>query len=175
MKKDDVNQLTKDGKLTPRIAFLYSQMEEVRNNLLKMIKDIDDSVLDYTPDERTIETIGTLLLHIAGVEWSWIIGDLDKRELSFEKWKYGFPLRKGVNLQQLVGKSIDYYLKKLEEVRKEVYDKLLELTDEDLDTIVEPEGYKFTIEWILYHVIEHEAMHLGQISLLKRLYTIKGK
>ena len=175
MSVNETNQLAKDSKLTPRVALLYSQLVEVRKNLLKMIKDIDDSVLDYTPDEREIETIGTLLLHIAAVEWSWIIGDLEKRELSFEKWKQAFPLRKGIDLAQQVGKGIEYYLEKLKEVRLEVYEKLKGFTDKDLDTVVKVEKRKFTIEWILYHVIEHEAEHLGQISLLKRLFKIKNK
>ncbi len=175
MSVNKINQLTKDPKLTPRVALLYSQLVEVRKNLLKMIKGIDDSVLDYTPDKRKVETIGTLLLHIAGVEWSWLISDLEEREFSFKKWQKAFPLRKGVDQPQLVGKGLTFYLDKLDEVRKEVYDKMKELTDEDLDTIVKPEDYEFTIEWILYHVIEHEAMHLGQISLLKRLHKIKNK
>ncbi|MHA1759804.1 MAG: DinB family protein [Candidatus Heimdallarchaeota archaeon] len=175
MSMNEIYQLVRDSKLTPRVALLYSQQEEVRTNLLKMVKDIDDSDLDYTPDERKIETIGTLLLHIAVVEWSWIIGGLEKRELSNGKWNVAFPLRKGVDLPQQVGKGLEYYLEKLKEVRLEVYEKLKGLTDKDLDTVIESGKYKSTVEWMLHHVIEHEAEHLGQISLLKRLYKIKNK
>jgi uncharacterized damage-inducible protein DinB len=168
-------QLTKDNKLNPRVAQFYSYMFEVRGYLLKMIKDVDDILIDYTPDERTVETIGTLLMHIAGVEWSWIIADIEGKEIPFEKWKYAYPLSKDVDIPQLVGKGLKFYLDILEEVRNEVYEKLKKFKDDDLDRIVEIEGKKFSIEWILYHVIEHEAAHIGQISLLKRLYKIKNK
>ena len=168
-------QLEKDQKYTPRVAQFYSYMVEVRKNLLRMINDVDDLLIDFTPDEQSIETIGTLLLHIAGVEWSWIIADIEGKEIPYEKWKHAYALSKDVNIPQLVGKGTNFYLEILEEVRNEVYEKLKKFSDDDLNRIVEIEGNKFSIEWILYHVIEHEAMHLGQISLLKRLYKIENK
>jgi len=169
-------QLNKEDKeLAPRIATFYSFFTEVRGYLLKMIVDIDDEMLDFTPDERTVETIGTLLLHIAGVEWSWIIADIEGKEIPFEKWKHAYALSKDVDIPQLVGKGIQFYKDKLDNVRKEVFDKLKDFTDDDLERIVEIEGKKFSIEWILYHVLEHEAMHLGQISLLKRMYKLLDK
>ncbi|MFW9922407.1 MAG: DinB family protein [Candidatus Thorarchaeota archaeon] len=168
-------QLTKDNELTPRVAEFFSFMNEARQYLLKMISDVDNIMLDFTPNERTVETIGTLLLHIAGVEWSWIIADIEGKVIPFEKWKYAYALSNDVNLPQLIGKGIKYYLEILAQVREEVYVKLKEFTDDDLDRIVKIEGKKFTIEWILYHVIEHEAVHIGQISLLKRLYKIENK
>ena len=168
-------QLETDQKLTPRVAQFYSYMVEVRKNLLRMINDIDDLMVDYTPDERTVETIGTLLYHIAGVEWSWIVADIEGKEIPFEKWKYAYPLSEDVNITQPVGKGVKFYLDLLEEVRNEVYEKLKEFSDDDLGRIVKIGGNRFSIEWILYHVIEHEAMHLGQISLLKRLYKMKNK
>jgi uncharacterized damage-inducible protein DinB len=27
----------------------------------------------------------------------------------------------------------------------------------------------YTIDWIIWHVLEHEALHVGQIELLRRL------
>ena len=168
-------QLKKDHELSPQVSQFYSYMVEVRQYLLKMINDVDDVMLDYTPDERTVETIGTLLLHIAGVEWSWIVADIEGKEIPYEKWKHAYALSEDVNIPQLVGKGVEFYLNRLKEVRNEVYEKLKEFTDDDLNRIVEIEGKKFSIEWILYHVIEHEAMHLGQISLLKRLYKLNNK
>ena len=175
MSKKEFYELTKESKLAPRIAQFFSMMEEARKYLLILIKDIDNTVLDFTPDDRSVETIGTLLLHIAAVEWDWILADIGEKEFSYDKWKDAFALRKGVNRPQIKGKDLSFYIEILEETRKEVLDKMCELSDEDLDRIVKPDDNKFTIEWILYHVIEHEALHIGQISLLKRLYKIKNK
>jgi len=175
MKEEKELKLIKDPKLSTKIASYYSQMREVRNRLINIINDLPDFVLDYTPDEKIVESIGTLLLHIAAVEWSWIFADIDKKNFQFEEWKYAFPLRQDVNLPQLKGEKKEFYLNKLEKVRLEVYQRLMDFNDEDLDVIVISEGEKYSIEWILFHIIEHETMHIGQILLLKRLFKIKNK
>jgi uncharacterized damage-inducible protein DinB len=130
--------LEKAKDLSPRVALWYSQMEEQRKRLLEIVAEIDAEILDDTPDERKIETIGTLLLHIAAVE-------------------------------QLKGKPKQFFLERLAEVRAEVYQRLRHLADHDLEKSVGTGDDKFSIEWIFFHILEHEAMHIGQINLLARL------
>jgi uncharacterized damage-inducible protein DinB len=139
---------------------------------LEKITDITDEQLDYTPDEKKVETVGTLLHHIAAIEWSWIFEDIDGKEMDFEEWKYAFALRDGVKLPQQKGMGKEYYLEKLHYVRDQVYIRLMQLDDSDLSREV-GDKQKYTIEWILYHILEHETMHLGQISLLLRLNSGK--
>ncbi len=167
-------RLTHTSNLTPKVAYWYSQMFEVRNRLINILKSINDtSVLDFSPNEHKIETIGTLLLHIAAVEWSWIFEDIDGLKMDYEQWKYAFALKPSVKIPQLTGKNLNYYLDRLTDVRKQVHKRLLEFTDEDLNTVVSEPPYTYTVEWIFFHLVEHEAMHIGQINVLKRLYEIK--
>ena len=161
-------------ELSPRVALWYSIMQEMRERLLKSVKDLTLEELDYTLNERKVETIGTLLLHIAGVEWGWIFGDIDGQEMEFEKFKHAFALSSEVNIPQLKGQELQFYIDKLNETRQEVFQRLAKLEDEDLDRIVESEGKKYSIEWILFHLIEHESMHIGQILLLKRVNAEKN-
>ena len=158
-------------ELSSRVALWYSIMQEMRERLLRIIEDLTQEELDYTSNERKVETIGTLLLHIAGVEWGWIFGDIDGQEMEFEKFKHAFALRPEVNIPQLEGQKLQFYIDTLNETRQEVYQRLKKFKDDDLDKIVESEGKKYSIEWILFHLIEHEAMHIGQILLLKRVYS----
>ncbi len=162
--------LAKDRDLSPRVALWFSMMKEVRKRLLRKLDSLSDEEIDYTPDERRIETIGTLLLHIAAVEWGWIFGDIDGKETDFEKWKHAFALVPNVNLPQLKGQGKEFYLNRLSDVREEVHQRLKRLHDDDLDKLVTSEGEKFSIEWILFHLVEHEAIHVGQISVLSRMY-----
>ncbi|MFX1566066.1 MAG: DinB family protein [Promethearchaeota archaeon] len=167
--------LEKDKELSPRVALWFSMMQEVRQRLLKKLEPLGDEEIDYTPDDQKIETIGTLLLHIAGVEWSWIFGDIDGKEVEYEKWKHAFALAPDMNIPQLRGQRKDFYLKRLSEVRKEVYQRLKQFQDDDLDKLVTSEGKKHSIEWILFHLVEHEAIHVGQVSVLSRLYRKKSE
>lgn len=165
--------LEKSQNLSPRVAIWYSQMEEQRNRLFRMVEELDDEMLDFVLDERKIETIGTLLLHIAAVEWSWIFEDIDGRTMDFQHWKHAFALRPTVDLPQLKGKNKEFYLDRLAKVREEVYQRLVKLIDQDLDKIVGSDQDQFSIEWILFHILEHEAMHVGQINLLSRLAKLR--
>ncbi|MHA2042935.1 MAG: DinB family protein, partial [Candidatus Thorarchaeota archaeon] len=137
-------------------------------------EDLPDDVLDYSPDLKRIETIGTLLLHIAAVEWSWIFEDIDGEEMDYEKWKHAFALREE-NLPQLTKQGLQFYIDRLIEVRSEVFVRLRNLDDSNLHTLVEVGNAEVSIEWILFHLLEHEAMHIGQISILKRLAKTREK
>ena len=157
--------------LTPRVSHWYSMLQEVRERLLNIVGDLNEEVLDFTPDERNFETIGTLLLHIAAIEWSWVFEDIDGLEMDYNKFKHAFALRSDVDIPQIKGKKKQFYLNQLKEVREEVFQRLAKFSDDDLDKVVESNSDKFSIEWVLFHILEHETMHIGQILLLKRLYT----
>jgi uncharacterized damage-inducible protein DinB len=160
--------LDRNDELSPRIALVYSMMEKTRKNLLRRVKTLSREAIDYSPNPKEIESIGTLLLHIAAVEYSWIFEDIGKREMEYEKWKYGFSLREGI--EQIEGKDIEFYLSRLNETRQDVVNFLKTMSDKDLDSIVVVDSEKVSVEWIFFHLIEHEAMHIGQISFLTRLH-----
>jgi uncharacterized damage-inducible protein DinB len=160
--------LEREDELSPRVALLYSMMDKVRGRLLSRIESLSDVDIDYSPHGRSIETIGTLLFHIAAVEWSWIFEDIGGKEMDYEKWKQAFPLREGID--QLTGQVVKFYLDRLSEVRQEVHEWLKSIDDDELDRLIDLGHAEVSIEWVLFHLIEHEAMHIGQISVLSRMY-----
>lgn len=162
--------LEREDDLSPRAALLFAMMEKARERLIKRVESLSNDVLDYSPHGRNIETIGTLLLHIAGVEWSWIFEDINDTAMDYEKWKHAFPLREGID--QLTGQGIQFYLDRLAEVRKEVYEWLKTIDDDYLERTLQLGNTEVNVEWIIFHLIEHEAMHIGQISILLRLFKM---
>lgn len=152
-----------------QLNLILSQFKELRTRLFKILESLTIEQLDYSPDQNKVETIGTLALHIAAVEWSWIFEDIFGKEMEYEKWKLAFPLREG--LQQLQGKSLLYYLKVLEDVRNDMLVAMNQLSDDNLqDMFGEKDTY--SLEWILFHILEHEAIHIGQIQILLRLQKL---
>ena len=162
--------LETEKKLSSRVGFLFSMMQKTREKLIDRIKELTPEEMDYSPHGRRIETIGTLLLHIAGVEWSWIFEDIGDTAMDYEKWKHAFPLREDID--QLTKKGKKFYLGRLSEVRKEVFGWLKTINDDDLDRLIHLGDTDVSIEWILFHLIEHEAIHIGQISILSRMYDM---
>ncbi len=168
----DLITLDRRGDLSPRVALLFSMMVRTRGRLLRVVEDLTDSEIDYSPDMKKIETIGTLLLHIAAVEWSWIFEDIDGEEMDYEKWKHAFALRE--EIPQLTKQGLQFYIDRLIEVRSDVFARLRNLDDSKLHKLVDVGSAEVSIEWILFHLLEHEALHIGQISLLSRLAKTKG-
>ncbi len=149
-----------------------SLMEDVRRRTLEYIQALSTKQLSWFPNSKT-ESIGTLLLHIAAVEYSYIQEDIMKRPMG-EEWKMAFPIR--FNIPQITGKELSYFTDKLNAIRAESKRVLRGLNDGDLDMIITPlepapgnGDISYSLEWILYHLIEHEAHHKGQIALMKRL------
>lgn len=156
----------------PTVGRYVTMLEDVRRRTLKYVAGLSAGQLSWFPNEK-VESVGTQLLHVAAVETSYIQEDIARRPMGPE-WKIAFPIRFGI--AQVSGKELEYFSKKLETVREETKTVLRRLTDADMSREVAPldpgegnEQVRYTIEWILYHLIEHEAHHKGQIALMKRL------
>ena len=156
----------------PRIGSYLAQLEDVRERTKRYAEGLSSSQLTWFPNPR-VESIGTLLLHIAAVETSWIQEDIVRKPMG-EEWKIGFPIRFGI--PQISGEPLEFFLEKLDSSRTMTRQVLAELTDADLDRSItsldderSADAQRYTIEWILYHLVEHEAHHKGQIAVMKRL------
>ncbi len=160
----------------PRVGRYVAQMEEVRADLKREVTRLTIPQIDWHPDDHT-ESIGTLLLHLAGVEWSWIHEDIFGQPATGYpgSWDEAMPIRQSV--PQVQGRPVPDYLDHLDMIRAETLRVLQGFTDADLDRRVgeaPPPGWEagsllYSIDWILWHILEHEAIHVGQIELLRRL------
>lgn len=161
----------------PWVGRYVAQMQEVRRDLLAEVKGLSTEQLDWHPDAQT-ESIGTQLLHLDSVEWSWmhedILGLPDSRYPG--SWQEAMPIRFGV--PQVQGRPLQWYLDRLAATRELTLGILKGFDEADQSRLVgeaapaegeEPRSRLYTIDWIIWHVIEHEAAHLGQIELLRRL------
>jgi uncharacterized damage-inducible protein DinB len=158
-----------------QIGRYVAQLTETREELLRNAKNLTPEQLGWHPDDNT-ESIGTHLLHVAAIEWSWVFEEIFQRpDTDYDGWEEALPLRLG--LPQVQGKPISYFTERLDRVRENVLESLKGLTDEDLPRLVstpiadggEPLKEVYTIDWVLFHIVHHEAHHGGQIELLARL------
>ena len=162
---------------TPQIGRYVAQLAEVRQDLLHELDGVTQAQLDWHPDEQT-ESIGTLLLHVDAIEWSWLHEDfLGLPSDAYPgSWDEAIPIRVGV--PQVQGRQLEAYLSQLAATRACTLEILGGLTDADLPRLVgeaePPPGVErrstlYTVDWIIWHIIEHEATHVGQVELLRRL------
>jgi len=161
----------------PTVGRYVAQLNEVRSDLKHEVENLTVEQLDWHPDEAT-ESIGTQLLHLDAIEWSWMHEDIfgTPSDQYPGEWSEALPLRVGV--PQVTGRPIQRYLAKLDATREETLRLLRTFTEEDLTRLVgeaetepgvERRSRLYTIDWIIWHVLQHEAAHVGQIEMLRRL------
>jgi uncharacterized damage-inducible protein DinB len=161
---------------TPEIGRFVAMLEDTRRRTKRYVEGLTAKQLAWYSNDK-VESIGTILLHIAAVEHSYIQEDIMRRPMG-EEWKIAFPIRFGI--PQITGKDLDYFTDQLDSVREDTRFVLNSLTDSDLKRIItpldpgEPQNaqIQFSIEYILYHLIGHEAHHRGQIAVQKRLLPL---
>ena len=171
-----VTDLTAPPEFSPGIGRYVAHLTETRAELLRPLAGLTPAQLAWHPDHQT-ESIGTQLLHVAAVEWSWTFQDMFGRpDEDYDGWEEAFPLRIGA--PQVTGQPLSYFTDQLERVRQEVIGALRGLSDADLPRLVgeappaegeEPRSQLYSIDWVLFHLVHHEAHHAGQVELLVRL------
>ncbi|WP_282137418.1 DinB family protein [Rossellomorea aquimaris] len=145
-------------------------LEDVRRTLITELTGINQRILDTKVDER--QTIGSLLYHIALVEADWLYVEVIGEEWDPEIRSL-FPL--GVStedgsLTHIEGESLEVHVHRLNKVREVFLShfRTMDLNDWRKSRVLE--HYNVTPEWVVYHLIEHESHHRGQIfHLLKKL------
>jgi uncharacterized damage-inducible protein DinB len=141
-------------------------LEDVRRTLITGLMGISQSILDTKMDGR--QSIGSLLYHIALIEADWLYVEVLGTEWDPEIRSL-FPLEcksEDSSLTHIKGQSLDEHFHRLNKVR-EIF--LSHFHSMDLTDWLQPrvlEHYDVTPEWVVYHLIEHESHHRGQIFQL---------
>jgi uncharacterized damage-inducible protein DinB len=144
-------------------------LEDVRRTLLLKLTGINQKVLDTKMDGR--QSIGSLLYHIAMIEADWLYDEVLCKEWD-SQIRALFPFEvssKDGSLTHIQGQSLEEHLDRLQKVR-EVF--LTSFHSIDLEEWRKPrvlDQYDVTPEWVVYHLIEHESHHRGQIFQMLRL------
>ncbi len=141
---------------------LFSHWEQVREGLLLTIDKFDDSELVFSPFKNSWP-VGQIALHIADCEDHWIHGVV-KHEIN----------------SRIPCKITDYPTKSdimeiLNRTHKKTISFLNSLDEKDLAaTYCTPDQETFSLYWIIWHVIEHEIHHRGELSLIHGLLGREG-
>ena len=107
-------------------------------------------------------SVGNLLVHLTGNVTEWILGGVGGRAV--ERYRAAeFTQRDGAEASTL--------LANLEAVLKDADSVLAGLSETDLERSLVIQDRETTVLAAIYHVVEHFAMHTGQIILLTKIYA----
>lgn len=116
----------------------------------------------WSRQNETSNSIGNLLVHLTGNVTEWIVGGVGGQKIS--RYRAGeFAQTEGAD----AGKLLD----NLEKVLREADEIIGRLSEADLARTLVIQDRETTVLSAIYHVVEHFAMHSGQIILLTKVYA----
>jgi uncharacterized damage-inducible protein DinB len=145
--------------------------EDVRRVLKRLVQDMSLEELDWRPEGGS--STGSLLYHIAAIEADWLYFDvLGARQFPPDmETFFSYEVRdEDGRLTAVVGETIDQHLHRLDAVREATLAVFRQMDLADWQRARKLPEYDMTPAWALYHLIEHEAHHRGQIAMLRSLY-----
>lgn len=150
---------------TPRIGLVVAMLEDLKVRITEQVVDLSQAETDYLFDEKA-NSIGSLVMHLVSTEAYFQVESLEDRQWTAEEkefWIVGAELGDD-SRKQFKGKSIQYYLELWYELRKKTLAGLKTKDDAWFASNID-EGMNY--HWAWYHVMEHQANHMGQIALVK--------
>ncbi|HEY2955468.1 MAG TPA: DinB family protein [Candidatus Eisenbacteria bacterium] len=171
------------GAKSRAIGLFLWQLDDQTRRLKEDTRGATPEELAWQPAPG-MNTIGMLLAHVAVVETHWIGASALGLEwstiqvLPVTRQDTGIPLPAGAAPPEaLHGKDLAFFDDLLDRARAYTRSALAPLAEADLDRRFvrrRPDGTEFeaNVAWAIYHVLEHEAGHYGQINLLRHQYRL---
>lgn len=138
-------------------------LEQYWPRLRTCVESLNDEQIWWRPNDAS-NSIGNLLLHLNGNVRQWLVSSFnhqaDKRDRPAE-----FAERRAIPAAEV--------LETLSATMQEASEVLARLTEADLVAPFDIQGYKVTGLKAVYQVVEHFAMHYGQIVFITKLVRAK--
>ncbi len=154
----------------PEIGRWLWALEDTRRMTKDSLTNTDQSVLDWIPPQGG-NSIGTLLYHIAAIELDWLYTEvLEGRQLWTQEIEELFPFDVRDDQGRLTvvrGVSLADHVHRLDIVREHLLASFRGMTLQEFRRLRSFPTYSVTPEWVLHHLIQHEADHRGHIEMLR--------
>jgi hypothetical protein len=173
------------------VASFFAQLDELSGSMFADLAGCSAAELAWQ-GRRGMNTIGMLLAHDAIVEVSWLLvasgspdnADVEARiegALGVDPDLDGMPLAAGAAPPgSLAGWTLARYRKLHDRARTFAKKTASAWRDTDLEPTflrrrADGSFRNLNLRWILYHVLEHQAGHYGQMLLLRHEYRDRLK
>ncbi|MET2983823.1 DinB family protein [Aureibaculum conchae] len=149
-----------------QIGNMVSMLEDLKSRVTRSVANLSQEETDFLLDDDA-NRIGALIYHLAATEKYYQLYTFENRGFNKEEEKWDTALSLGGNAREVFkDKPISYYLKIWDEVRNETLRLLKTKDDKWFEANVKRSN--MNNHWAWYHVMEHQANHMGQIRLITK-------
>ena len=155
----------------PEIERWLWALEEARGRTLARLSGLTPALLDWTPPVGG-NAIGTLLYHIAAIEMDWLMTEVLETPDFPPDVLALFPLDVRDNQGRLTpcgGLDLAAHLARFAETRSRLLTVYRDMSAAEFRRVRHLADYDVTPEWVLHHLLQHEAEHRGEIGLIRLL------
>jgi len=153
----------------PEIGRYLWMLEDSRRRTKEVVQGVTQRVIDWCATARD-NRIGTLLYHIAAIELDWLYVEVLEQEFPADLaalFPYDVRDAQG-RLSLITGGSLEEHLRRLDSVRAALMATFRPMSLEEFRRPRQLPDYDVTPEWVLYHLLEHETAHRGEIGEMRR-------
>jgi hypothetical protein len=158
----------------PEVGRWLAALQDARRDTLAELRGVTPEMVDWYP-AAPLNSIGSLLYHIALVEASWvteeILEDPESPEMAaLLPWPDREPPTGGASsghLSRIDCLRMDEHLARLEAVRRYALDHLRPMSNDEFHRARTLERYDVAPDWVVHHLLQHEAEHRSHIAWLR--------
>jgi uncharacterized damage-inducible protein DinB len=153
----------------PEIGRWLAALQDARLRTMRVLEGLSPAMCDWLPGDNE-SSIGTILYHMADIEADWLYVEGLGQEVPPEVMAAHFPYptrdERG-RLTQIQGFSLAEHLRRLATVRGLVLDSYRQMALAEFRLVRSFTHYDVTPEYVLHHLMQHEAEHRSQIGSLR--------
>ena len=162
------NIVDTDLSQEPAIGQWLWALQDARQRTMEELDSVSVAMIDWLPPDNE-SSIGTVLYHMTDIEADWLYVEVLEQPLpSAVAALFPYATRDAQGrLTQVQGISRADHLKRLETVRNLLLAVFQPMTLAEFRRVRSLPHYDVTPEWVLHHLIQHEAEHRSQIGALR--------
>jgi len=152
----------------PEVGRWLAALEDGRRDTLRELEGVTPVMVDRRPD-GPLDSMGTLLYHIALIEADWVATDIlgldEPPELvAMLPWP---DRRPDGHLTKVEGLSLDDHIARLAAVRAFALERLRPMSAVDFHRVRSLAAYDVAPDWVIHHLLQHEAEHRSHLAWIR--------
>ena len=159
----------------PEVGRWLAALQDARRDTIRELEAVTPPMLDWRPP-ILLESIGTLLYHVALIEASWLWDEI----LAGEEPPAWLDAELHVSdrdatgrLTRVEGEPLERHLQRLERIRSYLMERLRTMSNADFHTQRHLERYDVAPDWVIHHLLQHEAEHRSHIAWVRDAYLVE--
>lgn len=150
---------------TNDIGNMIAMLDNLKQRVERHVVNLDQNGTDFLLDEKS-NSPGAIIYHLAATEAYYQVYTFEGRTFNkaeMAKWSTALDLGEKAR-SEFKNKPIEYYIDIYDEVRS----KTKELLKTKDDKWFKKKIGNMSIHWAWFHVMEHQANHMGQLALITK-------